>query len=722
MIQLPVVGEVAAILLGAAFTVAACWCAGRFLMTRLAPSLPRADEPPLSFVVGAAGLSWCVFVAAACGIARLPVFICLGITCIALGVLGGRSARRPSTPLQWRWRLLFLALFVPFSLIYFVQALGPEYSADGSGYHLGNVVRYFCQGGFAHLAPSVYANLSQGMEMLFLFAFAFGRHSAAALVHFTFLVALVLGILSYGRRFSLAPAAVCAALLIYLSPVFGADGTSAYNDVAAGCVVFFVFYLLEIWDAERAHGLLILAGLLAGFAYGIKYTAFPAVVYAVGFTWWRSRRAHRAAIVAACALVMIVPWMAKDWVMAGNPLSPFFNRWFPNPYTSVAFELDYVRGNGIHRDGFTWAGAVTDITTRGRISRSLLGPVFLLTPLSLLALGSPRGRRLLAAALVFAIPWLANVDTRILIPSAVFVALALGIALSRVRWTIPLVLAAHAVLCWPAVTRIYADQAMRVRHFLPREALRIVPEDATLQYRLPGYRVARLIEQVVPAAGRVFSFAPLPVAYTTRDVLVYWESSFNEAIKDVLLMPLRTEMQPLWKQRFEFSRRRLKGVRVVETASDPGAQWNIGEIYVGGAAQARASANPWDAAWALDGNPLTRWRSQEPLRPGMYFDLRFDAPRELDAVEIDCAHDQWGMRLRLQDPSGAVLAAEPRQSEIAPFPDLRAAAVAEIRRRGITHVVIRDTDFGAQDFRDRAPDWGLIQVGEAEGHRLYALR
>ena len=43
------------------------------------------------------------------------------------------------------------------------------------------------------------------------------------------------------------------------------------------CVAFGVFYLLEIWDRERAPGLLVAIGLLAGFAYAVKYTAALAI-------------------------------------------------------------------------------------------------------------------------------------------------------------------------------------------------------------------------------------------------------------------------------------------------------------------------------------------------------------------------------------------------------------------------------------------------------------
>src|SRR5262249_35133216 len=152
--------------------------------------------------------------------------------------------------------------------------------------------------------------------------------------------------------------------------------------------------------------------------------------------------------------------------------------------------------------------------------------------------------------------------------------------------------------------------AMRVRHFLPGETLRITPEAETLAYRLPGYRVARMLDEKVPAGGRVLAFSTPPRAYTSREVLVYWESSFNDSARDTLLMPLRPEMQPLWRWRFDFSRRRLRGVRFVQTARDPRAQWSIGEVFEAPGV-ARAGPNRWDAAWAVDGNPVTRWRSLE---------------------------------------------------------------------------------------------------------------
>ena len=162
-------------------------------------------------------------------------------------------------------------------VLYLANAMAPEVSPDGAGYHLGLVGRYLREHGFVRITDNLYAAMPAGVEMLFLFAFAFGRHSAAALVHFAFLLALVWQVFSYARRRGFPVAGASAALLVFASPVVGIDGTSAYNDVAVAAIAFTLFHLLQIWDEERNPRLLAAIGLVAGFAFAAKYTAWPAV-------------------------------------------------------------------------------------------------------------------------------------------------------------------------------------------------------------------------------------------------------------------------------------------------------------------------------------------------------------------------------------------------------------------------------------------------------------
>src|ERR1019366_2499528 len=145
-----------------------------------------------------------------------------------------------------------------FTVLYFFSAMAPEFSPDGTSYHLSFVAQYARARGFVRIPANIYAQLSQGIELLYLAAFTFGRHSAAALVHYAFLLALTLAGVNYGRRTGYPAAGLAAALLVYATPVVGIDGTTAYIDVAVACILFALFYLLQLWDQHRHTGLLAL--------------------------------------------------------------------------------------------------------------------------------------------------------------------------------------------------------------------------------------------------------------------------------------------------------------------------------------------------------------------------------------------------------------------------------------------------------------------------------
>src|SRR6185369_6615881 len=150
----------------------------------------------------------------------------------------------------------------------------------------------------------------------------------------------------YGRRFNIVKPATVGAVLFYLSPVVGRTGTVAYNDVAAACVAFALFYVLQIWADTWNHRLLWVAGLLAGFCYAVKYTAAVGIVYAVVFVAWRCWRERvnpvlPLAIVSVGVTAIALPWMWKNWAWFGNPFSPFFNSYFPNPHITIWFEQEY---------------------------------------------------------------------------------------------------------------------------------------------------------------------------------------------------------------------------------------------------------------------------------------------------------------------------------------------------------------------------------------------
>jgi len=268
--------EVAYILFGAAFTVTVSLAMGRLLVARLGLTFHRGEAALIEFVAGSGCLSFVVAILCTLHLARKGAFQWGGLAVISMALWQARNApSRKSLPaISLKWMTAFFLIFGAFFIYYFFNGLAPEISPDGSGYHLGNVVRMWRNHGFAWDYPSLYAYFSQGAEMLFLVAFTFGRHSAAALVHFTWLCALPLLMVCWGRRFGYSKAGVFAAILVFATPVIGKAGISAYNDLTVATLIFAVSYLLQVWDEYQSPKLLILIGLLSGFSYGVKYTAF----------------------------------------------------------------------------------------------------------------------------------------------------------------------------------------------------------------------------------------------------------------------------------------------------------------------------------------------------------------------------------------------------------------------------------------------------------------
>jgi hypothetical protein len=722
------------ILFGALFTVAVCLACGRLLLRDAVTDLG------ISFVCGAAVLSLAVFAIAAAGAVYAPVFL-------ALGGLVLWSARWQTwfshSKLAQRSLAFyaFLGLFLAYFAVYFVHAMAPETSPDGTAYHLSLVARYLREHGFHRITTNMYASLSQGIEMLFLFAFAFGKHSAAALVHFAFVLALVWQMVAYGRRAGFPFAAGCSAFLVFASPVVGIDGASAYNDVAVAAIAFTVFQLLQLWDGRRDTRLLIAVGLVAGFAYATKYTAALAVPYAIGYVGWKSQRRWRdVAIVAGFASLLIVPWIAKNWLWVHNPVAPLFNQIFRNPYVSTSFETEYTEYLR-HYELASLRELPMQVTTYGKLS-GLLGPVFLLAPLSLLAAFRREGRQLLLAALVFGAPYFMNIGTRFLIPPLPFIALAMALAVGSApgfvgRWVLVAMVLVHGYLSWPSKVPKYGkDDAWRLRGVPWREALRIRAEDAYLQRWVEYYDAVRMIEATTPPGSTVFTSTNTPEAYTSRRVLVEYQATENQVTGRTFRMGALPEDAPTSRLRFSFSRQPLRAIRVVQTANPtgPAALWKIHElrIFDGGRelprrAEWRLRARPyaWGIQNAFDNSPITFWISGDRLRPGMYVQVDFGREENADALDIETTPDQWQARLMLEGQAASggwkPIASVPQQTEEARPLGLRRAVASELKRRGIDYLLLFDDNTGADDVRRNAEQWGVRLVGTAKGARLYQL-
>jgi hypothetical protein len=491
-----------------------------------------------------------------------------------------------------------------------------------------------------------------------------------------------------------------------------------------------------LWDENRDGRVLIVIGLLAGYCYAAKYTAFVMIVYALVFVVWRTRQWRPALTVVGCSLIMIAPWAIKNWVYVHNPVAPFANQWFPNPYFYVRVEEDWTAQLRNYSLTNIWTLPL-EVTVRGLMTQGLLGPVFLAAPLALLALRSREGRKLLVPFALVLLPYAGNIGTRFLISTLPFLSLALALALESLAPALLIaVILFHAAASWPPFMRIYCDKWVWSLHEIPvRAALRIIPEGVYLaDYQ--EYQWARMIETRVPPGKVVFSFTGVADAYTNREVLISYWGALNNDVGDALTMGWNKYWQPEKVWTFTLPNQKYRRLRLLQTATGtiPQEQWNIHELrfFHDGTELARrpdwrlqAWPDPWGVQRAFDNSDATRWRSWDTLRPGMWMSVDFGHDERIDEVRVELSGDEWEARMKLEsmDASGRWIPLDARveQRRAVYSGLLRKAATYDAHLRGVDYFLIKDSDFGAKDYAEYPESWGWTRLEHAFGASLYRV-
>src|SRR5258708_22843516 len=224
--------QVLLLLFAAAFPYVVSLGAGRMLIVVLRLKLDRSEEYFFGFVLGSAMLSTLVFALTAVRLAYTGVFLAAGLAISALAAWRGayRFSADRLPPLDIYWRIALGILYAGSAILYLKTALLPEVQADAIASHIALPARYLREHGFPSGQRNMMATLSEGIEMLFTFAFAFGKHSAGAMVHLIYTLVLPFGMRSWGRRVGLPEVAAGGAILVFMSPILGRLGTTGYID------------------------------------------------------------------------------------------------------------------------------------------------------------------------------------------------------------------------------------------------------------------------------------------------------------------------------------------------------------------------------------------------------------------------------------------------------------------------------------------------------------
>jgi hypothetical protein len=321
-------------------------------------------------------------------------------------------------------------------------------------------------------------------------------------------------------------------------------------------------------------------------------------------------------------------------------------------------------------------------------------------------------------------------------PSVVFAALALGMALPRpAAWAAILL---QAILCWPQVVDTWEERYLfRLHDFPLAAALRIEPEDRYCQRRFAEYNVAKMIERVTPLNAHVLALLPVAKAYLDRDVTVFWQSAETERLLDTLRLASTYAGAKTYDWKASWPLESLRAIRFRLPLAYDGecdiseAQLLSGEYRVFASPRwtLRSWPNRWEMPLAFDGNVATRWRTWEPVRAGMYFEVGLDHPQLLNAAVL-VSHTPV-FRVPLEFYGQAVngkwhLLSNAPTAEIRPAQDLRLDATRALREAGYRYLLASTGSDGNSPIGNmligHEAEWGLERAGDAGRFYLYRVR
>ncbi len=321
------------------------------------------------------------------------------------------SPQRDTAWLSHHW----LWLGVPFAMVILLGGLLPPNEFDVREYHLEAPKEFYAAGRIGFLPHNLYGNMALGTEMHALLGMALvGDWWMGALVGKAvtalFAPLAALGLLAAGRRF-FSPAAGVLAAVVYISiPLIANISTVGFIEGAAALYLFATLYAVLLVQGDREAGNLawFLPGYLAGASVACKYPGLLFVVAPLGawLLWlslvrcdengrwrpiWLAPVVFGGGVGLGCAL-----WLAKNWVLAGNPLYPLlFGLFGGETLTPEKIQI----WKEVHRPAGLSLSALLADTRHVLLSSDWLSPI--LIPMAALACFLPRRRPLVAGLAVY---------------------------------------------------------------------------------------------------------------------------------------------------------------------------------------------------------------------------------------------------------------------------------------------------------------------------------
>ncbi|HJX29138.1 MAG TPA: glycosyltransferase family 39 protein, partial [Thermoanaerobaculia bacterium] len=351
---------------------------------------------------------------------------------------------------------------------------------------------------------------------------------------------------AWGSRVFTPSAGWIAAALFLGYPMVAYLSVTGYVDVGVALFATAGLYALERWREEGSGGWLVLAGVFAGSAAGVKYLGLffvAAIGLEVLLAAPRWEKVRALLLFSLVALAVLGPWYARILFYTGNPLFPFFSHLFGDTPWGMEMPGPGLRERLADLPMLPWDVLVNRQKVGWQPPFSpafLLGIPFVLTG----AVRDPRLRRLILLVAVYVLALLVlPPDVRYLTPVLPILSLVLAVELTVLgrRWARTAVTAAFCILCllpswgW-AGYRIATHGAVPVT---------VEQRDLYLERQLPVLNALRFLNRTRGRSYTVYAFHAENMRHFAQGRFL---GDWNGPARFDRLLPLVEEPAALWRE------------------------------------------------------------------------------------------------------------------------------------------------------------------------------
>lgn len=225
-----------------------------------------------------------------------------------------------------------LAMIVAANVLTLISALAPNTNWDAGVAHLALPADYAREGRIHFVEGNVYTAYPHLVHSLYAYAFAQSGEQGVTLVSWGLGVLACMAVFELGTVIGSRSAAYASAALFATAPVFfNQSGTGGVDVPFAGSTVAALAATMR-WRADGRAIWPVVAAVLAGASCGVRHTGYlVCALLAVGaWAFARGGRGRTLAVFAAVAIFAAAPWLARSWIVVGNPVYPFLSSVFPD--------------------------------------------------------------------------------------------------------------------------------------------------------------------------------------------------------------------------------------------------------------------------------------------------------------------------------------------------------------------------------------------------------